>query len=202
MSASSPLIRLGSVYGGWWVPEGSLNSKSVCYLAGVGEDVTFDLALIEKFGCHVWAMDPTPRAVSFAQQVIEPRFHFMPVGIWKEDAHLKFYSPSDETHVSHSITNLQKTQTYFLAPCQSLRSLMADNGHTAVDLLKLDIEGAETAVLADILSSGPLPAILCVEFDAHEPARRTLKRIRALKKSGYECRKIEDRNYTFELRSA
>jgi hypothetical protein len=40
------LERLGSDYGGWYVPIDRLAPHSICYLAGVGEDITFDLALI------------------------------------------------------------------------------------------------------------------------------------------------------------
>ena len=56
------LINIGSDYGGWITPMHLLNSTSICYCAGVGEDITFDLGLIERFGCHVFAFDPTPRA--------------------------------------------------------------------------------------------------------------------------------------------
>src|SRR5215217_3108537 len=47
------LRRLGSRYGGWTIPTSLLSSDSICYSAGVGEDVTFDLALIERLGCDV-----------------------------------------------------------------------------------------------------------------------------------------------------
>lgn len=39
------LVRLGSDYGGWWVPAGDVKPDVVAYCAGAGEDITFDLAL-------------------------------------------------------------------------------------------------------------------------------------------------------------
>src|SRR3546814_9362953 len=53
----------------------------------------------------------------------------MPVGLWSEDATLRFYAPRDPTHVSHSIVNLQETESYFEARCRSIASLMAELGH-------------------------------------------------------------------------
>jgi len=191
--------RLGSDYGGWWVPSRMLGRNSICYLAGVGEDVTFDLALTQRFGCEVWALDPTPRSIEFAKSIDEPKFHFLPVGLWSEDADLRFYEPKNPEHVSHSVTNLQGTDRYFTAPCRSVRSIMADLGHTHLDLLKLDIEGAEIAVLENLLQDGPLPPILCVELDASEVPWVTLRRLARLDSMGYICRHIEERNYTFTL---
>src|SRR3546814_18913651 len=57
------------------------------------------------------------------------KFHFMPVGLWSEDATLRFYAPRDPTHVSHSIVNLQETESYFEARCRRIASLMAELGH-------------------------------------------------------------------------
>lgn len=42
-------MRLGSKYGGWIVPATLVRPDSVCYCVGVGEDISFDLALIERW---------------------------------------------------------------------------------------------------------------------------------------------------------
>ena len=195
------LIRLGDAYGGWWVPADLLDADSICYLAGVGEDVSFDLSLIATKGCHVWAMDPTPRAIDFARRVSEPRFHFLPEGLWSEDVDLRFYEPQNPLHVSHSVVNAQGTDTFFVAHCRSVRSFMEELGHEQLDLLKLDIEGAEVEVLNDLMMNGPLPRILCVEFDAPEPFWRTLDRVRQLRSLGYIPVKVEGLNATLIRRS-
>ena len=57
--------RIGSDYGGCLVPRDFLTANSVCYCVGVGEDITFDLGLIDRFGCEVYAFDPTPRSIAF-----------------------------------------------------------------------------------------------------------------------------------------
>jgi len=190
------MIRLGSSYGGWWVPGDLFGPDSICYLAGVGEDITFDLAMIKLFECHVWALDPTPRSIAYVANVDEPRFHFIPVGLWSEDTTRKFFEPADPTHVSHSVTNMQRTTGGFDAECVSLSSLMIQRGHARIDLLKLDIEGAEVAVLEAMLAGQVRPRVLCVEFDELEPPWRTLHRIRALAATGYRIRHREGHNYT------
>src|SRR3546814_13240808 len=81
----------------------------------------------------------------------------MPVGLWSEDATLRFYAPRDPTHVSHSIVNLQETESYFEARCRSIASLMAELGHDRLDLLKVDVEGAEHEVIRSMLASGIRP---------------------------------------------
>ena len=113
-----------------------------------GEDITFDLGIIERFGCYVVAFDPTPRAIAHVAEhaADEPRFTFRPVGLWSEDTSLRFFAPRDPAHVSHSAVNLQRTETYFEAEVRTLPTLMHELGHDRIDLLKLDIEGAEHGV--------------------------------------------------------
>jgi hypothetical protein len=62
--SSKKLLRLGTDYGGWIIPADSgLSTKSICYSAGAGEDISFDCALVERFHCQVRIIDPTPRAI-------------------------------------------------------------------------------------------------------------------------------------------
>lgn len=200
IQARPDLVRLGSRYGGWIVPVIALDASSACYCAGVGEDISFDLALIERFGCEVHAFDPTPRAIAHVAHVAaeEPCFRFQPVGVWDRDESLRFYAPADPSHVSHSVLNLQNTAEYFEAPCQSLRTLMQARGHDHIDLLKLDIEGAEHRVIASMLAEHIDVEVLCVEFDGRDSIVATVD---ALVAHGYDMVAQEQRaNYTFVRR--
>lgn len=205
------LVRLGSRYGGWIIPASAVHSDSICYCAGVGEDISFDLALMERFSCEVHAFDPTPRAIDFVRRTATDvsGFHFHPVGIWERDEQLRFYAPSNPDHVSHSVMNLQQTDSFFEAPCRSLPSLMKQLGHARIDLLKLDIEGAEQRVLAAMLKEGLTVNVLCVEFDeatlewTAERKRRIAATADALASQGYVLVAQEGRsNYTFLHRGA
>jgi len=169
---SLKLEKIGSAYGGWITPTALLKEGAVCYCAGVGEDITFDLGLVSQLGCTVYAFDPTPRAVRYAQHHGRntPGFRFFPVGLWDRDEVLRFHAPSNPEHVSHSVLNLQRTDEFFEAECRSLPSLMRENGHQRIDLLKLDIEGAEFKVIDSIIENHLDIGTIAVEYhDAYNP---------------------------------
>lgn len=193
------LIRLGSPYGGWWVPAAALTRGASVISAGVGEDTTFDEELLER-GCEVWAVDPTPRAQQHVERrrasstALDARFHFLPIGLWHCDEVQRFYAPADPSHVSHSIKNLQNTDDWFEAECWSLPRLLSEIGIRAPDVLKLDIEGAEVEVLRD-LAEGPVrPSTICVELDDPLPEVRTLELLRHLRRAGYRLAHAEGWN--------
>lgn len=204
LTKSAPrLERIGSAYGGWYVPVEWISPHSVCYLAGVGEDITFDLGLIQATRCQVHAFDPTPRAarhVATAAQGVAA-FHFHEVGLWSDETVKRFYAPRDPRHVSHSLVNLQKTETYFDAQCRPIDAIMRDLGHDRIDLLKLDIEGAEHEVIASMLAGGIRPGIVAVEFDQPVPYRRMRDTFKKLLSSGYAFVKMDNLNLTFVQRS-
>lgn len=204
------LEKIGSDYGGWIVPTQLIRSDSICYCAGVGQDITFDMGLIARFGCHVNAFDPTPKAVQFVKDNAggESRFHFSEIGLWDRDEILRFYEPRNPLHVSHSALNLQKTEKYFEARCKRLSDLMKEKGHEKVDLLKLDIEGAEYRVVESIVKDGLDIGVICVEYDeAYNPLDKDFpKRIRnsisRLVKYGYRVVAVELKcNYTLVKKS-
>jgi FkbM family methyltransferase len=182
--------KIGTGYGGWFVPNSLLSNRSLCYGVGAGEDISFEVELINQYGCEVHCFDPTPRAQHHVDQLhrntingiptsingaadiyykIDPaclaRFHFHAIGLWSQDRIMRFYAPADPAHVSHSIVNLQHTTEYFEADCRTLRTVMQTLGHSDLALLKLDVEGAEYEILASLMDDNIRPAVLCVEFD-------------------------------------
>ena len=108
----------------------------------------------------------------------------------------RFYVPANPRHISHSIENIQFTSEYFEADCRRLSSVMAELDHDRIDLLKMNIEGAEGEVIDDMLSSGLAPRILCITFEQVEPPWRTRKRIKRLVSRGYVLHKVADWTYT------
>jgi len=194
------LIRLGTPYGGWWVPEEAVQAGAIAYCAGAGEDISLDLELCER-GCRVTTFDPTPRAIAHveAHAPAHGHFRFVPVGWWGEEAELRFYAPSDPAWVSHSVVNLHGTRDFFVAAVRPVHLLMKDLGDDHVDLIKMDIEGAEYAVIDSLLEQGPLPGVLCLEFDQPEPVRKTIRAVRKLQRAGYRLVRIESWNYTFVM---
>src|SRR5437867_11219048 len=64
-------IKVGSDLGGWYIPTHLLNSNAVCYCVGAGEDISFDLELVGRYGCSVFTFDPTPRALKHLNSLRE-----------------------------------------------------------------------------------------------------------------------------------
>jgi FkbM family methyltransferase len=182
--------RIGTEYGSWVIPKGLLDQNSICYGVGAGLDISFDIGLVKKYGCPVHIFDPTPRAINHFELLLKntaagkpthtnntkeytyqvtteelEKLHFHPIGLWNEDTTLKFYAPVNEMHISHSAVNLQRTQKYFEANVQQLSTIMNDLGHNKLDLLKLDIEGAEYQVIESIVQHKIKISVLCIEFD-------------------------------------
>jgi len=155
----------GSTYGGWTIcPEG-LDSKSTVYSFGVGEDVSFDLAMIERFGLCVHAFDPTPRSVAWVRsQSLPAQFVFHEVGLLDFDGVARFAQPEVPGHVSFRATHASAGESVVEAPVRRLRTLMSELGHSSIDVLKMDIEGAEYAAIDDILNAGISIRQLLVEF--------------------------------------
>ena len=167
ISARQDLIELGTKYGGWVIPATLFDKDSTCYCVGCGEDISFDLALKERFGCAVFGFDPTPRAIKFVNDLTgeDSRYHFYDFGLWDREEVLKFFTPQQKEHVSHSLVNLQKTDEFIEVPVKRLSKIMGDLAHTHLDLLKLDIEGAEYRVIQSIVDDGLNIRVICVEYD-------------------------------------
>lgn len=229
LAPANALVRLGTAYGGWIIPaDAGLNGDSVCYLAGAGEDISFDCALAQRFHCTVRVIDPTPRAIEHFRLLKEAvgsgqcfpinnsttdfynithldlaRISFLPIGLADRDVNLKFFLPKNPVHVSCSTLNLQKTEEFFTAQCHCLATIMSQQGDSRIDLLKMDIEGAEYMVIRDIIASGLLPRLLLIEFDeAHTPLDgdahlRIQESISLLTHAGMRCVALDGVNATF-----
>lgn len=188
------------------IPTSLIDEHSICYLAGCGENISFDLSLIEQIGCDVHAFDPTPRAIKHVATVAgnNPKYIFHEVGIWNKKDVLEFFAPADPSHVSHSLVNLQKTSESIKVDVERLSALMAKLEHERIDLLKIDIEGAEYLVLDSIIEDRLDVLVICVEFDEYFHAidkdykDRIRNSIDRLQEYGFEMIHSENNgNYTF-----
>lgn len=89
--------------------------------------------------------------------------------IWVNDSAVNFYLPKNKSHVSHSIINFQNdysTETeYIEVEAITLRQLIDEFELSYIPILKLDIEGAETEVVNDLLSKKIFPNQILIEYD-------------------------------------
>lgn len=182
-------VHLGTAYGGWTVIPTLLHSQSVVYTVGVGSDISFDLALISRFGCAVHAFDPTPMAQTWiAQQAVPDRFHFHPLGLADRDAVVGFAAPLQEGWDSFSLPPADSSEELTPCPVRRLGSLMAQLGHDYIDVLKMDIEGFEYAVIEDVIAGSVRPVQWLIEFHhtmMHFTPDQTRHAVGLLKRAGY-----------------
>ena len=105
------------------MPIDSLSNNPLCYCFGVGLDISFDLALAER-GAQVYAFDPTPRSIEFMGQANYDRseIHFYPIGVWEQNADLRFYAPMNRAHANFSTKNIHASGDFFTAKCKTLKT--------------------------------------------------------------------------------
>lgn len=172
-----PSLTLPTVVdGGWTYDVSRLNVKSIVYSLGVGDTIEFDLALIERCGATVHAFDPTPTSYETLDATrLPPEFHFHPWAVAGEDGTLTLYPRVRHNgKLSETMYTLlpdeQSMDNGIESPALTVESIMARLGHTFIDVLKMDIEGAEYDVLDGVLSSAHRPTQLLIEFH-HRHAR-------------------------------
>jgi len=187
--------------GGWWFAPESLGSGGIVYSLGIGDEIDFDLAIIERYGVEVFAFDPTPNSIDMLDASNLPaKFHFKPWAVTARDGTLNFYPRlrRDGTKSDVMFTMIAEEATkddVIEVPAYSLSSITTMLGHDRVDLLKMDIEGAEYEVLEGLLDSPVRPRQLLVEFHhryVENGLTRTYEIIERLRDAGYRIIAISE----------
>lgn len=197
VEAKVPMVRHGSEYGGWWICPRGISAGAVIYSFGIGTDISFDLSLIETYGLTVNAFDPTPSSIAWLKaQPLPAQFRWQELGIAAYDGRATFFPPADPAHVSHSVVPPEESDRQGIeVDVRRLSSIMESLGHDRIDVLKLDVEGAEYDVLDEILAGCVRPAQLLVEFH-HRVAgigvERTRRAAAGLQAAGYRIFSVSD----------
>ncbi len=188
--------RLGSGYGGWEIAVDSLSKAAVVYSFGVGEDASFDIALIDRYGLTVHAFDPTPKSIQWVhRQNFPPNFVLHEYGLADFDGEVTFNSPKNQDHVSHTMLDRPSGNATIQVPVKTLTTIMQELDHDHIDLLKMDIEGAEYQVIEDLVKSTIRPAQLLIEFHHRFPEvgiKKTQDSLALLRGIGYRLFAVSD----------
>jgi len=110
-------------------------SSLIVYSFGVSTDSSFEAALLKRTNCEIWGYDYT--VASFAEDIPGhqlPRTHFSQIGI-------------------SEVTDEKRDPKFF-----TVQDLMRRNGHEYIDIVKMDIEGAEFGALTSVIGSLPKDA--------------------------------------------
>ena len=187
--------------GGWWFTPKGLGPDSVVYSLGVGDDIEFDISLIDKYGVRVHAFDPTPSSIDMLDgRDLPQQFEFHPWAVTATDGSLTFYPrlKKDGTKSDVMYTMIAEDETREDAievPAYSLSTISEKLGHQQIDLMKMDIEGAEYEVLDGLLASPVKPTQLLVEFHHRFPGiglEKTADVIERLRVDGYKVFAISE----------
>jgi len=180
---------------GWLYAPEALRTGAIVYCVGVGDSIAFEKALIEAHAVTVHAFDPTPTTLSWIErQQIPTEFSFHPWAVAGEDASLTLYprlrSKGRRSKMMWTVDPGQADPSRAIdVPALTIPSIMLKLGHAQVDLVKLDIEGAEYDAIEAMLASSVFPEQLLVEFHhrfagiGKETTRECIARLSA---AGYE----------------
>lgn len=138
------------------------------------------------------------------------KIFFHKFGIYNDNKIISFYYPKNKEHVSLSIDNLQRTKDFINLQVKRIDKIVDDLLHRGrqIDLLKLNIEGAEIPSLLYMLESTNIkPTCICVKFELirDKKTKENIINFRKLKKILYRfydevyCDEI-GYNYTFLIK--
>ena len=175
-----------------------LNENRIIYCVGAGEDITHDVILSYKTNSPVYIFDPTPRAIEHFRKIMmkagspksenynktgkqniesynlkkinKENLILIENALYNDDnKQLKFYSPPNKDHVSHSINNWQndysKNTDFILVNTISIGKIIDKFNIKNLEMIKLDIEGAEIEVIQNMIENNIYPNQILVEFD-------------------------------------
>jgi FkbM family methyltransferase len=159
----------------------------------LGEDISFSDSLILKYGCNIHGFDSTPKSIAYIDKRKNSKFQLHKFGLAGSCRPAVFYLPVNSDHVSGSLTKSthignEKIEVQLVDTDGIIELIRKDK----IDLLKIDIEGAEYEVLTSesFRSNAHRIKILCVEFHHRWNefgVDSTVVAVEILNKIGFEC---------------
>jgi FkbM family methyltransferase len=185
-----------------------LSSESVVIDGGCSYQADFSVCLIRRYGLRAFGVDPTRKhgpALRALEDQYSGRFAHVPCAIAAADGVLTFH----ESRVNESgsllddhVNVIHDEITTYDVEAVTLTSLLKRLALDAVDILKLDLEGAEYGVLAGTTGEQLRPIRqLFVEFHHHAvnqyTERDTRRLVGIICGFGFNAFSLDDHNYLF-----
>ena len=169
-SACEPvMVYEGSQYGGWWYDSRAVSTSTIVYSFGLGEDTSWDEAILERGGT-VYGFDPTPKSIEYVSERRElwtrkGQFRHLTIGLSTRKGTVEFTKPLNPDHVSMRQGSHEHMGNIIRVDVDSLKNLLLRNGHTHIDILKIDVESSEYDILEDLIQERFFPfSQLLIEF--------------------------------------
>jgi len=197
------LVTLGELE--QWTILPRLDSQSFVVSGGAGNDISFEIDLIKRFGCCVALFDPSlPGKTTVARHPdVSGKLRFFEAGLAASTG-INFLRPPTQDPSLHSWVKADEN-TGEAMNFVTLSDVMRQFNKARIDLLKIDIEGYEYEVLEDLLMSSIPVTQICVEIhqEPQVPGRTRRDRwrmINALRRAGYALLHHKHWDHTFYLR--
>lgn len=157
-----PKLRLGRDRHSFAVCPDLLMRSSIAYSFGIDEDANFDLELIGCFGCNVHLFEPRPRNLAWIRdQTTPPQLQVHPFGLADRDGVMTL-GPMGSPGASHARRGHHPSSEYQV---RRLTTLMRQLAHIHIDVLKLELEGAEFVAIHALSNTSVRPTQILVEFE-------------------------------------
>lgn len=181
-------------YSGWEVVPDMINENDIVYSIGICDDIRFEVDIIEKNKVLVFAFDPTPYSVQWIEkQTLPSSLQFFPWAVSDKDGKFFLYprikKNGKTSDVMFSFHKQEEERSDGVSvDAYKIESMLQKLGHKNIDILKMDVEGAEYDVIDNMLSSSLRPKLLLVEF--HHRFKgigkdKTIAAVNSLHKAGY-----------------
>jgi FkbM family methyltransferase len=206
-------VRLGTRYGGWWIDATALTPQPFMLDAGLGRDISFPTEFLARFKTgRVIGIDPNPASLAYVAARKPERMDVLARAFWRKAGEtVTFHLPRPQAELpkgadgisgsllaSHEYAGEERLDV----PTTSFDEVLAIAGRDECDIFKLDIEGAEYDVLAELCASGRIRAArqVLIEFHHHctdRPIEDTERTVAAIRASGFDLVHTEGRNSIF-----
>ena len=179
-------VDVGTAYGGWRIPLDLVDGSWTCWCIGAGGDVSFDLALAER-GAAVRVVEPVEHFADQARGDLAPFpsaqvFH---AALTPTDGPVRMGRHHQEHSRSLSNAGLYESSVWVDVPGRSLPSLLAEAGDQRVELLKLDVEGAEYDLIPQLDLEGLGVRVFSTQLHHTRTAKAGLELVEHLAERGY-----------------
>jgi len=164
----------------------------------VGEDISFEEAIINIHNCNVFSFDPTPKSIEWMKNKDLPlHLTFFEYGLYSKTGYVNFNLPKNKEYISGSITKHPNVDLNdkISVPVKCLLDITKELGHNHIDVLKIDIEGSEYEVVDNILSSEIKIDQILIELHERffpDGKSKTTEFLKKMKDYGYNIFAVSD----------
>jgi FkbM family methyltransferase len=184
------------------------NSSSNIIDVGCGQDAELSLYLISRYGLKAYGVDPTIKhqdALKMIEDKTGNRFQHIKSAVSSKEGEMTFYETLDHESGSfyedHKNIISDRIRSYTVKT-MTISGLVKHLNLQSVDLIKLDLEGAEYELFNDIdLNELNNCRQIYIEFHHHAFRRYTRqdtnKIVDKFRNNGFKVFSLEDYNYLF-----